>query len=108
MDGSGENINNISLSQCASNVTVDKLQAGTCYNFNIMTCKPNNAINECRIVLAVNKNVTIEEENSDESLNVTDAATISKLATRCPLLTTSTDQYLVPPSKIISDSSTSR
>ena len=28
-----------------SNVTVDMLQAGTCYNFNIMACKSNNANN---------------------------------------------------------------
>ena len=47
-----------------------------------------------------------EEDNSDESLNINDAATISKLVTRCPLLTT--DHYLVSSPKIISESRTSR
>ena len=45
VDGNGENINNISPLQCASNVTVDMLQACTCHHL----CKSNNA-NNCRIV----------------------------------------------------------
>ena len=38
-------------------VTVDMLQACTCYHFNIMTCKSNNA-NNCRILLAGSKKLT--------------------------------------------------